>query len=163
MPDETTTGPATPVPRRSRALARLMDDAVRIPGTEVGIGLDAVIGLVPGVGDLAGSAISGVILHDAVRCHVPVPVLARMGGNLLVDAALGVVPVVGDAADVAHRANRKNVRLLEQALAQRPADAPVPRPTPGYVGAALLLVVAPLLLALVLGVVALVLLVGLVL
>lgn len=152
----------TPVPRRSRALARVMDDAIRVPGTQVGIGLDAVIGLVPGIGDLAGSAISGVVLYDAVRCHVPVPVLARMGGNLVVDALLGVVPLVGDVADVAHRANRKNIRLLEQALDKRPDGTPVPAPTVGYVASALLLVAAPLLLALVLGVVALVLLVSLV-
>lgn len=151
----------TPVPRRSRVLARVMDDAIRVPGTQVGLGLDAVIGLVPGVGDLAGSAISGVVLYDAVRCHVPVPVLARMGGNLVVDALLGVVPLVGDAADVAHRANRKNIRLMERALADRPVGAPVPAPTVGYVASALLLVAVPLLLALVLGVVALVLLVGL--
>ena len=65
------------------------------------------------------------------------------------------------AADVAHRANRKNIRLMERALADRPVGAPVPAPTVGYVASALLLVAVPLLLALVLGVVALVLLVGL--
>lgn len=152
-----------PVPRRSRALARIMDDAVRVPGTQLGIGLDGVVGLVPVVGDLAGSAVAGVVLYDAVRCHVPVPVLARMGGNLVVDALLGVVPVVGDAADIAHRANRKNIRLLEQVLADRPAGAPVPAPTVGYVASAVLLVVLPVLLALVLGVVALVVLLSAVL
>lgn len=155
MPDET-----SPVPRRSRMLARIMDDAVRIPGTRHGVGLDVLVGLVPGVGDLAGSAVSGVILYDAVRCHVPVPVLARMGRNVLVDALLGVVPLVGDAADVVHRANRKNVRLLEESLAARPVGRPVPPATPGYLAAAALLVVAPLVVALVIGVVALVVLVG---
>ena len=143
--------------RRSRALARIMDDAVRVPGTRFGLGLDAVIGLVPVVGDLAGSAIAAVVLNDAIRARVPVPVLARMGWNLLVDAGLGVVPVVGDVADAAHRANRKNVRLLERAVEQR-GPGPWPGPTPGYVLAAVGLVVLPLLLGLVLGVVALVLL-----
>ncbi len=141
--------------RRSRALARIMDDAVRVPGTRFGLGLDAVIGLVPVVGDVAGSAIAAIVLHDAVRARVPVPVLARMGWNLLVDAGLGVVPVVGDVADAAHRANRKNLRLLEQAVERR-GGTPSRPPTPGYLLAAVGLVVLPLLLGLALGVVALV-------
>lgn len=143
--------------RRSRALARIMDDALRVPGTRFGLGLDAIIGLVPVVGDLAGSAIAAVVLNDAIRARVPVPVLARMGWNLLIDAGLGAVPVVGDVADAAHRANRTNVRLLERAVERR-GSAPTGPPTPGYLLAAVGLVVVPLLLGLVLGVVALVLL-----
>ena len=133
-----------------------MDDAVTIPGTRVGIGLDSVIGLVPGVGDLAGSAISGVVVYDAVRARVPVPTLARMGWNILLDALLGLVPVAGDLADVAHRASRKNVRLLEAAVEQHPDAGP---PSAGYLAAAVGLVVLPLVLAVVVGVVVLVMLV----
>ncbi len=133
-----------------------MDDAVTVPGTQIGLGLDAVIGLVPGVGDLAGSAISGVIVYDAVRCRVPVPVLGRMGWNLLLDAGLGLLPVAGDLADVAHRANRKNFRLLEAAVAAEPDPRP---PGPGYLLAAAGLVVLPLVLGVVLAVVVCVLLV----
>lgn len=133
-----------------------MDDAVRVPGTSVGFGLDAMIGLIPGVGDMAGSALSSVIVYDAVRCRVPVPVLARMGWNLFVDAILGIVPVGGDLLDIAHRANRKNYRLLEQSLEKNPPTKP---PTVGYVLAAVVLTVLPLLLGIVLGVLALVLLV----
>jgi len=128
-----------------------MDDLVTVPGTRFGIGLDAVIGLVPGVGDLLGSTLSGLIVVDAVRCRVPVPVLARMGWNLVVDALLGLVPGIGDLLDVAHRANRKNLRLLERSIA---ADPDRPPPSFGYVLAALGLVVLPLLLGLVLSVVA---------
>lgn len=135
----------------SRRLARLLDDLVKVPGTDVGLGLDAVIGLVPGVGDVVGSTLSGAIVYDAVRHRVPVPVLARMGWNLLLDAGLGLVPVGGDLLDVAHRANRKNFRLLEQAVAEHPAG----RPTVGYVLVAGLLVVLPLLVALAIGLVAL--------
>lgn len=102
----------------SRALARFSDDLVKIPGTNVGIGADAVVGLIPGVGDLIGTGLSSAIMVDAVRQRVPIPVLARMGWNLLVDTGLGFVPVVGDAADVVHRANRKNYRLLEQCVAE---------------------------------------------
>lgn len=137
----------------SRRLARVMDDLVTVPGTRVGVGLDAVIGLVPGIGDLLGSTLSGVIVFDAVRHRVPVLVLARMGWNLLVDAVLGLVPVFGDALDVAHRANRKNLRLLERALADRTASA-ARRPSAGYLLAAAVFVVVPLVIGLVLGVVA---------
>jgi len=108
----------------SRVLARLMDDLVRVPGTNIGLGLDALLGLVPGVGDAAGSVIPGVLLVDAVRNRVPLSVLALMGWNLVFDAILGLIPAVGDLADVAHRANAKNLRLLERTLAQgRTVDA----------------------------------------
>ena len=76
----------------SRQLARVMDDAVTIPGTRIGLGLDAVIGLVPVVGDAVGSALSSVIVRDAIRARVPMVVLAVMGLNLVVDAVLGFVP-----------------------------------------------------------------------
>lgn len=101
----------------SQSVARLLDDVVRIPGTRQGIGLDAVIGLIPGVGDLAGAGLSSIILVEAITHRVPIPVLLRMGANLGIDAILGYVPVLGDAADILHRANRKNVRLLEATLA----------------------------------------------
>ncbi|MGL5811066.1 MAG: DUF4112 domain-containing protein [Nocardioides sp.] len=131
----------------SRRLATLMDDLVQIPGTRIALGMDAVIGLVPGIGDLLGSTLSGVVVYDAVRVRVPVPILARMGWNLLVDALLGVVPMIGDLLDVAHRANRKNLRLLERALADQPDQPDRPEPTVGYIFAAVGLCLLPLLLA----------------
>jgi hypothetical protein len=134
-----------------------MDDLVPIPGTRQRLGLDAVIGLIPGFGDLAGSGISGVIMVAAVRARVPVPVLARMAWNLLLDALLGLVPIVGDLIDVAHRANRRNHRLLVAAVAAHPDPGP---PTVGYLVAAVTLTVLPFVLTIVLGVVALVLLFG---
>ena len=132
-----------------------MDDLVRIPGTRQGIGLDALIGLIPGLGDLVGSGISGAIMYDAVRARVPVPVLALMAWNLVLDALLGLVPLAGDLVDVAHRANLRNYRLLEKAVAANPDPDP---PTVGYVLAALALTVLPLLFTVALGIVALVLL-----
>jgi hypothetical protein len=132
-----------------------MDDLVRIPGTRQGIGLDALIGLVPGLGDLVGSGISGAIMYDAVRARVPVPVLARMAWNLVLDALLGLIPLAGDLVDVAHRANLRNYRLLEKAVAANPDPDP---PTVGYLVAALALTILPLVFTVVLGVVALVLL-----
>ena len=122
----------------SRTLARFSDDLVTIPGTNIGIGADALVGLIPGVGDLIGTGLSSAIMVDAVRQRVPIPVLARMGWNLLVDTGLGCVPVVGDAADVLHRANRKNYRLLEQCVAEhRHVDVSAK----GYLGLAIATVV----------------------
>jgi hypothetical protein len=128
-----------------------MDDLVTVPGTRIGLGLDALIGLIPGVGDLLGSTLSGVIVFDAVRSRVPVPTLARMGLNLIVDAVLGLIPGVGDLLDVAHRANRKNLRLMERALAADPDPRP---PTVGYALAAVALVVMPLIASVALSLVA---------
>ena len=147
--------PSRPNLRASHRLAILLDDLVRIPGTKQGVGLDALLGLVPGFGDLIGSGISGAIMFDAVRARVPVPVLAQMAWNLLLDAALGLVPLVGDVVDVAHRANVRNYRLLEKAVAANPNPSP---PTVGYAVAALALTVLPLLVTVALGVLTLVLL-----
>lgn len=133
----------------SRHVAHLMDDAVTVPGTKIGVGLDAVVGLIPGIGDLLGSALSAIILRDAVRYRVPVPTLARMAWNLVFDALIGLVPFVGDLADVAHRANRKNYRLLERAVVANPNPGPA---RPGYLAAAVALTVLPLLLVVVVGI-----------
>lgn len=126
----------------SRQLAKVMDDAVVVPGTRFGVGLDAVIGLVPGIGDFVGSAMSSVIVRDAIRARVPMVVLARMGLNLVVDALLGLVPGVGDLLDVAHRANRKNLRLLLREVERQPLREP---PSAAYVAGAVALMVVPLL------------------
>lgn len=130
----------------SRALARLTDDLVKLPGTQFGVGLDGLIGLVPGIGDLVGTGLSSAIMMDAVRQRVPLHILARMGFNMLLDTGLGFLPVVGDAADVAHRANRKNYRLLEKAVAEgKHVDTDVKT----YVTRAVLMVVAFVVAALV--------------
>ena len=126
----------------SRRVAKVMDDAFTVPGTRVGVGLDALIGLVPGIGDALGSALSGIIVRDAIRARVPMVVLARMGLNLLIDAVLGLVPGLGDLLDVAHRANRKNLRLLLREVQREPLREP---PTPAYVTGAVALMLVPVL------------------
>lgn len=98
-------------------LARLLDAAVRIPGTEFRVGLDALIGLVPGIGDMAGAALSGWIVLAAVRAGAPAAVLALMVLNIAIDTVLGAVPVVGDLFDAGWRSNTRNVALLERHLA----------------------------------------------
>ncbi|MFK0278399.1 DUF4112 domain-containing protein [Ensifer sp. NPDC090286] len=98
--------------RRMRGLARLMDTALRIPGTRFSFGADSVIGLVPGVGDFALAAISLYIVNEARRLGVPNYKLLKMLGNIGFDAAAGSVPLVGDLFDVYFKSNRRNLELV---------------------------------------------------
>jgi hypothetical protein len=100
-----------------RTISWLFDDLVRIPGTNLRFGLDALIGLFPGGGDLVGGAVSVYALPIAARLGAPTPVILRMALNILIDAALGAVPLLGDLVDAGWKANRRNVELLEQYLA----------------------------------------------
>lgn len=108
---------------RADRLARLLDRAVRVPGTNIRFGLDALLGLVPGVGDVATGAFSVYIILEAARLGVPRATLLRMLGNVAVDTVGGSVPLVGDLFDVAWKSNSKNVALLQRHLG-RPATAP---------------------------------------
>ena len=103
---------------RARALARMLDSAVRIPGTKVTFGLDPILGLVPGLGDLAGAVLSGYIVLTAARLGAPKSVLARMLLNLGTDTLVGSVPVLGDLFDVGFRANIRNSELLDRHVGQ---------------------------------------------
>ena len=96
-------------------LANIMDTAIVLPGN-IRIGADAVIGLLPGIGDAITTGLSLWIVKEAHALGVPKHVLTRMIGNVAVDAFTGVVPVLGDAFDVIWRANRRNVRLLREHL-----------------------------------------------
>jgi hypothetical protein len=99
---------------RLRALARVMDDAVRVPGTNIRLGLDALIGLIPGLGDVSGGLTTSYFIIAAQKLGAPNTVLARMVWNVLVDVVFGSIPFLGDIFDVAYKANVRNVRLLEQ-------------------------------------------------
>jgi hypothetical protein len=101
---------------RARGLARLLDDLIRIPGTNIGVGLDPVIGLIPGVGDVIGGLMSSYILMVAAQEGAPTSILLRMLGNIALDSLVGVVPVIGDLFDVGVKSNRRNVDLLERYL-----------------------------------------------
>ena len=101
-----------------RDLARVLDEAIRIPGTNIRVGLDALLGLLPGGGDVAGGLLSGLIILQAARSGAPTPVLGRMLANVAIDVLLGAIPLLGDIFDVAWRANSRNVRLLESWRAQ---------------------------------------------
>jgi hypothetical protein len=100
----------------ARSLAKWMDTAVTIPGTNIRVGLDALLGLLPGVGDLVGSAIGSYIIVLAGQLGAPRPVIWRMMLNQLIDLVIGAVPFAGDLLDIGWKANTKNVTLLEKAL-----------------------------------------------
>ncbi|WP_437185505.1 DUF4112 domain-containing protein [Planctomicrobium sp. SH668] len=105
--------------RRVRMIAELMDNRFVVPGTSIRVGFDALIGLVPVVGDFASAAVSAYIVYLAHQMSVPKYLLARMMFNIAVDFSAGAVPVVGDLIDVSWKANVKNVRILERHLLSR--------------------------------------------
>ena len=101
-------------------LTRLLDDRFRIPGTSIRFGLDGIVGLVPGLGDAATMAMSLYIVHRARGLGASRTVIARMVGNILIDTAVGAVPLLGDLFDVAFKANRRNLALLKRSLDRQP-------------------------------------------
>ena len=101
---------------RVDALANLFDTAFVIPGTEIRFGLDALIGLVPGIGDAITTVMSLFIVNEARALGAPRMLVARMVGNVALDGLVGAVPLVGDIFDVAWRANRRNMALLRAHL-----------------------------------------------
>jgi hypothetical protein len=107
--------PASPsVARNLERIAWLMDRAIKIPGTKITIGLDALLGLFPVGGDLFTGAIqTGIVLVALYHYRVPKVVAVRMMGNVLLDVAVGAIPLLGDLFDVAFKANTRNLTLLD--------------------------------------------------
>lgn len=102
--------------RNLDTLGYLLDDSIPIPFTRMRVGLDAVIGLIPGFGDIAGVVLSSWIVLQGARLGVGVAVLARMLLNLVIDGAVGAIPFLGDLFDAGWKANDRNLRLLHRAL-----------------------------------------------
>ena len=102
-------------------LAWLLDSSIRIPGTNRTIGLDGIIGLLPGIGDVVSGVISGYIVVKALLMGLPIFVIARMVVNLMIEGIIGVIPVVGDLFDFIFKSNKRNVRLMQTYL-QNPED-----------------------------------------
>ena len=110
--DDTARVPAAPW---VRDLVRYLDYAIVIPGTEIGVGLDAMVGFfAPVIGDWVGAFAALILLGVALERGVPPVIVARMLLNVLVDALLGMIPVAGDVFDAAFQANRRNLELLER-------------------------------------------------
>jgi hypothetical protein len=101
---------------RLETLARLLDDAFRIPGTRIRVGLDAALNLIPGVGTLFAKALSAYLILEAARAGAPRGLVLRMVGNVGIDAVVSAVPIVGWVADVFVRANARNMTLLRRHL-----------------------------------------------
>lgn len=103
-----------PASVRARVIAmeRLLERSFTIPGVNMPIGLDAIVGLVPVLGDVVTAAMGAYIVWEAKNLGLPKWKLARMGANVLVDTAIGAIPLVGDAADLLFRSNTRNLRIL---------------------------------------------------
>lgn len=118
------TAPRRPLTDQTRIarldrLANLMDRAVRLPGTRIRIGLDSIVGLVPGVGDALALLPAVYIIGSAWQMGMPGRGIARMAANTAIDTAIGSVPLVGDIFDVGFKSNARNVALLKEHLARQ--------------------------------------------
>lgn len=102
--------------REFERLARLLDTQWRIPGTSIRFGLDPIVGLAPGVGDVAAGLVSAYIVILAARLKLPTSVLVRMIGNGGIDVVFGSIPLLGSIFDLFYKANRRNLRLLQREL-----------------------------------------------
>lgn len=119
LPGEQPAASLTETLERLDQLSKLLDTVFVIPGTNVRFGIDALIGLIPVIGDVITTALSSWLIYEAKRLGVSRFALARMIGNVAIDGVIGAVPLVGDAFDVAFRANRRNMKILRDQLARR--------------------------------------------
>ena len=111
--------------RRMRFVANLLDDSIRVPGTEFRIGIDPILGILPGAGDAVAAAMSVYIVLESARLGVPFLTLLRMMANVTLDFAIGSVPVVGTLFDAVWKANQKNVELAVESLDGESIDVTV--------------------------------------
>ncbi len=102
--------------RQARALSHVLDTAFRVPGTNWRFGLDPIIGLIPGLGDLVASGLSSYIIYLASHAGAPRSLLVRMVFNVAVDTVIGAIPFAGDLFDAAWKANVRNTALLQRFL-----------------------------------------------
>ncbi|MES2469819.1 MAG: DUF4112 domain-containing protein [Verrucomicrobiota bacterium] len=117
-PTDPLTGPGASV--WSRRIAHVLDTFLKIPGTTARIGLDPIIGLIPGVGDAISTFMGGVIMAEALRRRVPGRLMVRIGGNMLLNASVGAIPVAGDLFSAWFKSNTKNYALLHTFLEGNP-------------------------------------------
>jgi hypothetical protein len=110
--------------RRLRRIAKLMDSQVRVPGIGLRIGADAVLGLMPGVGDIITGVIGAYLIYEAQRLGIPRSAVLRMVANIAVDTAIGAIPVAGDIWDFFFRANDRNMQILARYIGGLPIDLP---------------------------------------
>jgi Domain of unknown function (DUF4112) len=109
---------------RIRKFSRLMDTAFGIPGTKFRIGLDPIIGLIPGLGDLVSTILSAYIIYLAARFNLPKELLAKMIFNVGLESVVGAIPLIGDLFDAFYKSNIRNLEILEQHLGQIESGLP---------------------------------------
>lgn len=107
--------------RRLDSLAKLLDSSLGVPGTKLKVGVDGLIGLIPGVGDVLGLVPLAYYFTIARRHRLPKRLYLRLAWNQGVDMLVGLIPLLGDIADFLHKANAKNARLLREALLKKEA------------------------------------------
>ncbi len=100
--------------RNLDSLAKLMDSQFQIPSTKIRFGLDALIGLIPGVGDFAGFLVSGYMIMVLASNGASGFVIARISFNILIDALIGSIPILGDIFDFTFKANERNMKLVHE-------------------------------------------------
>lgn len=103
--------------------AELLDESIRIPGIGYRIGYDALIGLIPGIGDVVGLMMSTYVVVEAARFRIPRSTLMRMMTNIGMEALIGAIPLLGDIFDATYKANLRNLRLLHRRLDERSSPA----------------------------------------
>ncbi|HEV2559981.1 MAG TPA: DUF4112 domain-containing protein [Microvirga sp.] len=108
--------------QRITLLTRLLDSAFVIPGLNRRVGFDAVIGLIPGIGDAVSTLLASYIIWEARQLGLPKWKIARMIGNVAVDTAIGAIPVAGDAFDLFFKANERNLRIIHEHLKRGPKE-----------------------------------------
>lgn len=107
---------AVSVRKRIEAMEQLLERSFVIPGTNVPVGLDSIVGLIPVVGDLIAAAMGSYLIWEARNLGLPKWKLARMAGNIAIDTAVGAVPVLGDAMDFIYRSNTRNLKIVKKHL-----------------------------------------------
>lgn len=110
--------------RRLQRIAKLMDSQVRLPVLGVRIGADAIIGLMPGVGDVITGAIGAYLIYEAQKLGIPRSAVMRMVANIAIDTAIGAIPFAGDIWDFFFRANDRNMQILARHIGGLPIDLP---------------------------------------
>jgi len=136
-------------------LAWWMDAAFKVPGTNWRVGLDGLIGLIPGIGDLIAGGASAWIVAHAVRIGLPWHVVIRMAGNVALESLVGTIPIIGDLFDMGYKANQRNVAIMREAIEGGALGAPRAFPKSARRGAAVVSAGLLVLAAIVVGLVAL--------
>lgn len=123
-------------------LSRVLDTAWSIPGTPYRIGVDGILGLIPGIGDPLGAVLSSYLIFEAARIGAPKHILLRMVGNVALESLVGVIPVLGDVFDIAWKANVRNLALLRAHEGDLRVSDRSPRQVMALIVMALLLILA---------------------